>query len=53
MGRCNSEMGLRPELKFSSCFLYLSQKGPLLGWVDSRTDMDVVMKKMFSLGFNL
>jgi hypothetical protein len=53
MGRCNSEMGLRPALNFSSCFHYLSQKGLLLGWVDSRTDMDVVMKKMFSVGFNL
>jgi len=53
MGRSNSEMGLRPALKFSSRFLYLSQKGLLLGWVNSRTDMDVVMKKKFSVGFNL
>ena len=53
MGRCSSEMGLRPALNFGSCFHYLSQKGLLLGWVDSRTDMDVVMKIKFSVVFNL
>jgi hypothetical protein len=53
MSRCSSKMGLRPALNFSSCFLYFSQKGLLLGWVDSRTDMDVVMKKKFSVGCNL